>query len=279
MDETYTSRWLVSLVVDPTTAPVNHPAGTIIHVEPWRTYQGRPLDTAEVLHGITRRGANPAVGERLRELDELGVEPVVEALAGRKGPDPVAPENNPKLLVDIIREFMTQPLLSDPAGRSRFIRFSGRWIDRVAHAAPLELPSDLTVVAFMPSRVSAKNADDVEEAIGSLGPDDIVGTTKWQNVFDDATEAAPTLALLVADAHTAPGFFPPGMVLKVFLVTGPATVVGAEDKQVRAMNRTFVGKVVPGLPSRRGHSFVVVQGQHRGSWKVTGSESEEDLAE
>lgn len=272
MDETYTSRWLVSLVVDPTTGPVNHDAGTILHVEPWRTYQGRPLDCAEILHGITRRGANPAVGERLRELDEQGVEPVVEALTDRRGPDPVPAKDHAKLVRDAMTEFMTHPLLSDPARRSRFVRFSPEWIDLVAHISKLELPSDMTVVAFMPSRISTKNADDVEHAIASLGRDDILGTTQWQDVWDEVSGAGPTVALLMTDAHTAPGFFPSGMVLKVFLVTGPSTVVGDEDDHVRAMNRSFVGKVVPGLPERRGHGYVLVQGQQRGrSWKVAGS--------
>lgn len=257
MDGTYTPQWLLTFFIDPTTGPVNHPEGTVLHVMKWTKPRGRPRDTAEYM-----RVAPHHVRERSAALREDGEDVLVRVVTG---PGLRFPESHTQwssqvmvLLADLLPDLSYTG--SEQPGRLQW--YTSEWLDLVAHAEPLaEMPEDMTVYFASPKWLSAAKVDSIEDSVAEMSAEDLLPEDGgW---WEEATPQSPTVVLVTAQAHTDPGFLASGLVLKVFVVVGRGEVLPEEDPLAGAIVRHFMGQIVPGAPDRLMGAPVLYQGVER----------------
>ncbi len=242
---TRTGTAAVYLLVDPTTDPVNHPAGTVFHVGalPARTHG---LDSSSLLWDARKL---PDTAARLDDLNAAGVEAVVEILTC---PDP-----------DVTESVRCAALVAEALGavaERRIVvnRYDALWIDRLDAKIPARFPSEWPVLTWVPSSWSAARGTSFGQALA------VVEDFRPRSFADQLTaplssaarDSGPVLLLVLAGRGIDPDFLHAGLILHAAVLDGMEAVA---DEAASALARSLTGTVVPDemVPLTSGTPMVV----------------------
>lgn len=228
---TRTGTAAVYLLVDPTTGPVNHPAGTVFHVGPLPA-RTKGLDSSSLLWDARE---SPATAARLGMLKAAGMEAVVEILTC-----PV-----PNVTESVRCAALAAEALGAVAGRRTVVnRYDALWVDRLAAKVPARLPSEWPVLTWVPSSWSAARGTSFGQALAAV--EDFRPRSFESQLIRPLSPAAsnigPVLLLVLAGRGIDPDFLHAGLILHAAVLDGMEPVT---DATASALARSLIGTVIP----------------------------------